>query len=141
MKMNVLVIEFAPDHWLRICSERTKRSRFWLATTMNSSASAVTQDRPVACCCSVLSWFCILSISEKTIWCSRGKFHSLPSDLLAFSLSPILQRYRGLSSHKNDKRSRSPATIICMLCGTIHCLGLLSEMCNEVPHAEKYWSN
>lgn len=137
--VDALVIEFAPDHWLKSCSDMTKSSRFWLAATRNNSRRALSQDRPFDCSCSMCSWRWILSISDEINSCSPGRPHSLSSDALAFSSCPTLHRYRGLSSHRKDSRSRIPATMICMLWGIIHCFALLLEICNEAPHAEKYY--
>lgn len=137
--MNSLVIEFAPDHWLKSCSEMTKSSRFWLAATRNNSRRALIQVWSCDCSCSACSWRWIPSISDKINPCPPGRPHSLPSDAFAFLSCPTLHRYRGLSSHRSDSRSRIPATMICMLWGIIHCFALLLEICNEAPHAEKYY--
>lgn len=41
--LNILVIELAPDHWLRTCSDITNSSLFWFVLTSRSSFSDRTQ--------------------------------------------------------------------------------------------------
>lgn len=136
--IHVLVMEFAPDHWARIWVENTNSSLCWFDLTVKSSLIDLSQDCLIVWFWSVSSSSWISSMTVITSGCNAGRLHKLPKASFALCQSPILHKYRGLSSHKKEDKNRSPATRICTLCGITHCLALSFGICNEAPQAEKY---